>query len=146
MDSWRSGLLRQSDQGDEPQQIDLLVIHLAKVLRAATILGGKDHLQAAWRVIQVSGLAKVNVSNPTPQAAKYTTNVMSAPKLQLCHASLVCYVMDLCHSHAFCIRWSAELYLQGLQLPLMLWGGTHHWHCNLFFYLKVDSQGLMQEW
>lgn len=50
VDSWRSGLLRQSDQRDEPQQVDLLVIHLAKVLRAATILGGKNHLQAAWSV------------------------------------------------------------------------------------------------
>lgn len=65
VDSWRGGLLRQSDQRNEPQQIDLLVIHLAKVLRAATTLAGKDHLQAIWSVIQVSGLAKVNVSSYT---------------------------------------------------------------------------------
>lgn len=50
VDSWRGGLLRQSDQRYEPQQVDLLVIHLAKVLRGAAILGGKDHLQAAGSV------------------------------------------------------------------------------------------------
>ena len=47
VDSWRGGLLRQSDQRYEPQQVDLLVVHLTEVLRAATALAGKDHLQAA---------------------------------------------------------------------------------------------------
>ena len=42
---WRRALLRQCHQGDETQQIHLLVIHAPKVLRAATWLAGKDHLQ-----------------------------------------------------------------------------------------------------
>ena len=50
---WGRSLLRQSDQGDETQQVDLLIIHLTEVLRAAAALAGKDHLQAeAWNVLQ----------------------------------------------------------------------------------------------
>ena len=47
LNGWGGSLLRQSDQGDETQQVDLLIIHLTEVLRAATALVGKDHLQAA---------------------------------------------------------------------------------------------------
>lgn len=50
---WGCSLFGQSDQGDETQQVDLLVVHLTEVLRAATALVGKDHLQAtAWNVLQ----------------------------------------------------------------------------------------------
>ena len=42
---WRRALLRQCHQGDETQQVHLLVIHAPKVLRAASWFAGKDHLQ-----------------------------------------------------------------------------------------------------
>ena len=47
LQGWGGSLLRQGHQGNEPQQVDLLVIHLAEVLRAATRFAGKDHLQPA---------------------------------------------------------------------------------------------------
>ena len=46
LQGWGGDLLRQSDQRDEPQQVDLLVIHVSEVLRSATSFACKDHLQA----------------------------------------------------------------------------------------------------